>query len=110
MRRVFDETRIAKWQICDSNGNLSRVPRWEMVPRSGLKRLRDVLLGDVFAEPILISERSLTVREFVQLLEPMLLKFRMYGNAYGNVEIRFRDDLKNVKDFPELFRFIESAI
>ena len=109
-RSTFAETRMAKWQICDSNGNLSRVSRWEVLSRRGLRQLSDMLLGDVFAEPILISERNLTLREFVQLFEPMLLEYRMYGNAYGNDENRFRDDLKNVKSFPELFKFVESAV
>jgi hypothetical protein len=75
-----------------------------------LKRLVDALSGTVFAEPILIHERNLTLQEFIQLIEPMLLKYRMYGNAYGTDEQRFRDDLRNIKSFAELYKFVESAV
>jgi hypothetical protein len=107
---TFDETRIANWQICDSSGNLFRVSRWETLRQGMLKRLVDALSGTVFAEPILIPERNLTLQEFILLIEPMLLTYRMYGNAYGTNEQRFREDLRNIKSFAELYKFVESAV
>jgi hypothetical protein len=39
----------------------------------------------------------------------MMLRNRMYGNAYGDDEIGFRDDLNKVKTFEEFLRFVELA-
>ncbi len=109
-RRTFDETVNSNWQLVDSAGALFRVTRWEKIPRpSGLKGLASALLGGTFAEPILVFERNLTLQDLIREIAPMFLRNRMYGNAYGNNEQAFREDLRNVNSFRELFKFLESA-
>ena len=110
-KRTFDETIRGDWRVIDSVGALFHVVEWERIPRPrGLKAFSQVLLGGIYAQPKLVSERKLTIQEFIHEIEPMLLRYRMYGNRYGDDEERFRNALKSKKTFSELYEFLESAV
>jgi hypothetical protein len=110
-RRVVDDPTQSEWQIADAEGRLARVLRLERIgPPSKLHGVLALLTSSVFVRPAIEVIEQMTLQDFQRHIEPMLLEYRMYGNAFGGDEQAFLRDLRKVESFPELFNFLADSV
>jgi hypothetical protein len=110
-RRVVDDPAQVEWQIADAEGRLARIVTLERIgPPSKLQGILALLTSIVFVRPAIEVIDQMTLPDFQRHIEPMLLEYRMYGNAFGDDEQAFLRDLRKVRSFPELFNFLADAV
>jgi hypothetical protein len=109
--RVVDDPTQIEWQIADAEGRLARILHLERIdPPSRLHGVLALLTSSVFVRPAIEVIEQMTLPDFRRHIEPMLLEYRMYGNAFGDDEQAFLRDLRKVKSFPELFNFLADTV
>src|SRR5262245_18664295 len=101
-RRVVDDPARAQWQIAVGEGRLARIRHLEPIgPPSRLHGVMALLTSSAFVRPAIEVVQQMTLPDFRRYIEPMLLEYRMYGNAFGDDEEAFLEDLRKANSFPE---------
>ena len=110
-RSEVDNSTPAEWQVADAEGRLARISHLQRIdPPSRLRGLMALLTSSISVRPAIEVTQQMTLPDFRRYIEPMLLEYRMYGNAFGDDEQAFLSELRKTNSFPELFRFMVDAV
>jgi hypothetical protein len=110
-RRTVDDPAQSEWQSADAEGRHVRIRHLQRIsPPSRLQGFLARLTSSIFVRPEIELIQQMTLPDFRQHIEPMLLEYRMYGNDFGDDEQAFLTELRKTTSFPELFRFVVNAV